>query len=394
MATYPPSADVKRVDGVNCITQRAQSLEISNGRIQEVNLLEQEASLGIFVGPGLIDVQINGIDGIDFNDTRLKPEDMLLATRYLLTKGITTFFPTLITNSDRHIQQLIKTIVKACEQYPLVNASVGGIHLEGPFLSRVDGARGAHNLKYIKALDWEWVQRCQEASEGMIKLVTCAPEWENTYSFIEKCNQHGIRVAIGHSMATPAEIREAVRAGATLSTHLGNAVPLMLPRHPNLLWEQLAQDNLYASIIADGFHLPDAFLKVVIRAKGQKAFLISDATCFSGRQAGVYKTHIGEEVVLDQDGRLAMKNSPELLAGATKCLLEDVQYLLDQKLVGLTDAWKMASINAARFLGYSAYGIERDQPADLVVFQMGPKAKIEIAQVIKDGQTVFHSAFA
>jgi N-acetylglucosamine-6-phosphate deacetylase len=156
-----------------------------------------------------------------------------------------------------------------------------------------------------------------------------------------------------------------------------------------LLWEQLAQDKLYTSIIADGFHLPDAFLTTAIRTKGEKVFLVSDATCFSGMSSGVYKTHIGEEVVLEKDGRLSMKNSPDLLAGATKCLIEDMQYLLDRKLVELAEAWKMASIYPASFLAYPAPGIAPSQPADLVVFRINQEKKVEIVQVVKKGLTVF-----
>lgn len=382
---------VKSVEGINCITDQPERLEIVQGSIEKVSGIKKSKAASSFIGPGLIDLQVNGIDGIDFNDTKLTPEAMLEATHYLLSKGVTTFFPTLVTNSDEKIHQLIHTIVAACEAYPLVNACVGGIHLEGPFISEVEGARGAHNQRYIKAPDWNWVKQCQELSGGRVKMVTFSPEWEGTTTFIHRCIEHGILVGIGHSNASPEQIREAVKAGATLSTHLGNAVPLMLPRHPNLLWEQLAQDDLYASIIADGFHLPDAFLKTAIRTKGEKVLLVSDATCFSGMAPGVYQTHIGEEVVLEKEGKLSMKKTPDLLAGATKSLLEDIQHLLDQNLASLADAWKMASSRVANFLGNPYYGLMPTQVADLVIFQMNPEQKMHIVKVIKQGNSVFEA---
>ncbi|MDF9798914.1 N-acetylglucosamine-6-phosphate deacetylase [Catalinimonas alkaloidigena] len=382
-------AEVKIVEGVNCISGEQERLTISKGRVEKISSGESPDHDSTFFGPGLIDIQVNGIDGIDFNDITLKPEDVLKATQYLLSKGVTTYIPTLITNSDENIHQLINIIVRACRAYPLVDACVSGIHLEGPFISKAEGARGAHDLKYIKAPDWEWVKHCQEISGGKIKIVTFSPEWEGSSAFIHQCVSHAILVAIGHSNATPKEIQSAAKAGASLSTHLGNGAPLMLPRHPNLLWEQLAQDKLYASIIADGFHLPDAFLATAIRTKGEKVFLVSDATCFSGMSSGVYKSHIGEEVMLEKDGRLSMKNSPGLLAGATKCLLEDMQYLLDRKLVELAEAWKMGSVYPASFLGYPAPGIAPNQAADLVVFKINQKKKIEVIQVIKKGRIVF-----
>ncbi len=341
-----------------------------------------------YIGPGLIDLQINGIDGIDFNDASLRPEDIETATSYLLSKGITTFFPTIITNADENVHAIIKTIVQASKKSKLVNACVGGIHIEGPFISKIDGARGAHDLQYIKAPDWEWVRKCQEIAEGMIKLITISPEWKGSSAFIHQCREHDILVSIGHSNASPEQIREAVTAGAGMSTHLGNGLLLMLPRHPNLLWEQLAHDGLFASIIADGFHLPDAFLKVVIKTKGSRAFLVSDSTCFSGMPPGVYQTHIGDEVVLEKGGRLAMKKSPDLLAGATKNLLENIQYLLGQKLLDLAEVWKMASLYPANFLGMAGYGMLPDQPADLVVFDL-KNEHISIQKVIKLGQLVY-----
>lgn len=379
--------EVNSVKGIHCISGKSEKFEIRHGSIKSMSIIESPEKELPYIGPGLIDLQVNGINGIDFNDIALTQNDLLEATRYLLSTGVTIFFPTVITNSDDSILQILKTIHQACEADPLVNLCIGGIHLEGPFISKAEGARGAHHQKYVKAPDWNLITTFQEASGGRVKLITLAPEWEGSSEFIQRCRQHGILVSIGHSNATSEQIRMAIKAGATLSTHLGNGAPLMLPRHPNLLWEQLAQDDLYASIIADGFHLPDSFLKVVIRTKGDRALLVSDATCFSGMAPGVYSTHIGEEVVLNKEGKLALKSSPGLLAGATKSLLEDIQYLMNQDLVSLSTAWKMGSINPARFLREEQYGLFPGQQADLVMFQL--TKRISITKVIKNGQVVF-----
>lgn len=380
---------MKKIEGIDCISGKAVSLVFEDPDKLDISDFSEEPNL--YVGPGLVDIQVNGIDGVDFNDLQLKPEDILHACKYLLSKGVTTFFPTLITNSDENIHFLIQVIVEACRQFPLAEACMGGIHLEGPFLSKVDGARGAHNLHYIQAPYWKWVEKCQEIAEGKVKLLTMSPEWENSEEFISQCVGQGIKVAIGHSNATPEQIRIATSAGASLSTHLGNAAPLLLPRHPNLLWEQLAQDDLYASIIADGFHLPDAVLKVAIRSKRNKLFLVSDSTCFSGMAAGVYETHIGEEVILEEGGRLAIKKSPELLAGATKCLLEDVEYLMHQKLLTLSEVWPMASLRPLAFLGWEVEKQTADENKDLVVFTKDTSDKLTIRQVLKSGKLVYSS---
>ncbi|SMD43549.1 glucosamine-6-phosphate deaminase [Aquiflexum balticum DSM 16537] len=341
-----------------------------------------ESDSHLFFAPGLVDLQVNGVNGVDFNNENLSVEEILKAAQYLLSKGVTVFFPTLITNEKNNILRILKTFRQAVYQHPLIASCVAGIHLEGPFISPKDGARGAHNLKYIQSPNWELIEEFQDASGGLIKLITLAPELEGAMDLIKKCQESGIKVAIGHSLALSGEITKAAEAGASLSTHLGNAVPLMLPRHPNILWDQLAHDGLYASLIADGFHLGESFLKVVLKTKGEKAFLVSDSTMFCGMEAGEYGTHIGEQVILEPNGKLALKHGNGLLAGASKCLLEGVQYLIDKKLKSLSDAWKMASTIPAAYM-------DLDQKNDVVIFSLEEGCQIYVQKIFKDGKVVF-----
>jgi glucosamine-6-phosphate deaminase len=335
-----------------------------------------------FFAPGLVDLQVNGVNGIDFNNTKISVEEISNATHYLLSKGVTVFFPTLITNDRKNVVQILQTFRQALSEKPLISSCIGGIHLEGPFISSINGARGAHNAKYIQSPNWELIEEVQEASGGMIKLITLAPELDGAIDLIKKCRESGIQVAIGHSLASSEDISKAVKAGARLSTHLGNAVPLTLPRHPNMLWDQLAEDELYASLIADGFHLGESFLKIVLRNKGEKAFLISDCTIFCGMKAGEYQTLIGDEVVLEQNGKLSIKNGNGLLAGASKNLVEGVQYLIDKKLKSLPEAWKMASTIPFTFLD-----ISKNQ--DVIIFSLSELGQILIQKVVKEGQVAF-----
>lgn len=377
------------LEGIDCISGQAQRMTF--GQDGQISMSEPEGERKNlpYLGPGLIDLQVNGIHGVDFNTTDLTTEDVLKATHYLLSKGVTTFFPTLITNADEQIFRILRTIVNACQQFPLVNTCVGGIHLEGPFISTDDGARGAHSKKFIRPPDIHWLDQCQEMAEGRICLMTLSPEWENTAELIHHCQSRNIKVAIGHTNAQPEQIAAAVEAGATLSTHLGNAAPLMLRRHPNMLWEQLAQDELYASFIADGFHLPEAFLKVAFRAKGERAFLVSDATAFSGMAPGVYQSHIGDEVILEENGRLCLKANPDLLAGATKNLLENVEFLLLTQLCSLPEAWQMASTRVAEFLGFRHDMLSGGKQGNIVLFEQPRPGKIQVKEVYIRGEKVF-----
>jgi N-acetylglucosamine-6-phosphate deacetylase len=379
----------KVIGCMNCITGKAKEVSFKNGRLMGITEREAKENDLPFVGSGLIDLQINGINGIDFNAITLTQEDVVNATHYLLSRGVTTFLPTVITNSDENILKIVHTIYEACRSNSLVDECVWGIHLEGPFISPKDGAKGAHDEKYIKAPDWELFSKFQEAAGGKIRLVTIAPEWEGSCSFIEKCREHGIIVAMGHSLANTEQISMAIKAGMTLSTHLGNGIPLLLKRHPNMIWDQLAADELYACIITDGIHTPDSFMKVVIKNKGKHTIVVSDATCYAGMPPGEYHSHIGGSVILDEEKRVSLKGSGGILAGAAKSLLENVKTLMDHKLATLKEAWEMASINVANML-------VKNDPAfyennnDKVIFRLEGK-DIIISTVIKNGKIVFEN---
>lgn len=361
---------MKIIKGINCITNESIEIKIDNSIIVSIEKINEKDLP--FIGSGLCDLQINGYAGIDYNTLPLKAEDIETTAKEMIKDGVTTFLPTIITNSDKNIKQALKTIKESVEKSKLLKKAIGGIHLEGPFISPKDGARGAHDKQHIKAPDRELFQEYQEAAGGLIKIITISPEWENTDEFIENCVKNNVIVSIGHSNATPQQIKEAINAGATMSTHLGNGAIMMLPRHPNFIWEQLAQDKLNAGLIADGFHLPDSFLKVALRAKKDNAFLVSDTTKFTGMKAGKYKTHIGGEVLLTKEGRLCVADSPEFLAGAALPLLSCIEHLVFNNICELGKAWEMASTKPCILIG-KKNEIAVNEKAELVVFRLRNK---------------------
>lgn len=387
MMQIKTDSEEETVTCINCVTGKTEEITFRKGMVTAITEVASKSTDLAYMAPGLIDLQINGINGIDFNATTLTQEDVVNATHYLLSQGVTTFLPTIITNSDENILTLVHTIYEACRSNSLVDECVWGIHLEGPFISPKEGAKGAHDERYIKPPDWELFSKFQQAAGGKIKMITIAPEWEGSESFIKKCRDHNVLVSIGHSLANTEQISMAVKAGASLSTHLGNGVPLLLPRHPNLLWDQLAEENLYSCIITDGLHIPDSFIKVVMHIKGRKTLVISDATCFAGMPPGEYQSHIGGTVILDNEKRVSLKDSPGLLAGAGKSLLENVETLINHKLSTLSEAWQMASLNVADMLAKKVDSF-KEIKNDLVVFQLKGK-EIEIIKVIKNGRIVF-----
>jgi len=379
--------DLKIDDVINCLTGKPETVtfKITIGSTSE--LFTEKINKPLYSGPGLIDLQINGINGIDFNNPSLSQQDLINTNLFLLSTGVTTFFPTIVTNSDDNILKMLATIHQTCRENELLNSCVGGIHLEGPFISPQEGAKGAHNQKYIKAPDWGLFTKFQNAAGGRIKIVTLAPEWEGSYEFIENCRKQNIIVSIGHSLANPEQIQQAVKAGAGMSTHLGNAVPLLLQRHPNIIWEQLANEKLYTCLIADGIHVPDSFIKVVMKTKASHTLIVSDATLFAGMPPGEYENNIGGNVILDAMKRVSMKDSPGLLAGAGKSLLENIEYLIQSRLTTLGEAWQMATVNVANMLAKNSISVNSGAEQDKVLFTVSENG-IEVVGTTKGGLLV------
>ena len=226
--------------------------------------------------------------------------------------SVTRCLPTLITSSFDNFAASARVLAR------VRSAAVAGIHLEGPYISPEDGFRGAHHLAHVKPASIEDFKRRQEAAEGRIALVTLAPEVDGAVPLIEYLVNTGVRVAAGHTAATPQQLADAIAAGVTLATHLGNGCAHMLPRHPNTIWELLAADAVFATFIVDGHHLPPATVKAMIRAKGvERSVLVTDAVAAAGCAPGMH-TIGGVQSELSADGRVSLPGTPYLAGSALR----------------------------------------------------------------------------
>jgi len=350
-------------------TDKMMAITVENGLIAAIDSCDQQPG-DVFIAPGLVDLQINGYGGHDFNSPPLDKSKIAAVTRELWKVGVTAYLPTVITNEPASLYAILAAIAQACSFDSLIDASIAGIHLEGPFISPEDGPRGAHPRQFVCAPDWDLFQRLQDISGGRIKIVTLSPEWPEAPEFIARCVASGVVAAIGHTAAAPEQIANAVAAGATMSTHLGNGSHVMLPRLSNYLWQQLAEDTLWAGLIADGFHLPDDVLKVMLKAKGDKAFIVSDSVYLAGMPPGEYTTHIGGKVVLTPEGKLHLADNPKLLAGSVQPLIQGVENLVRKGFSPLPQAWEMASSRPARFIGLPCkQGLSVGAPADFILVE-------------------------
>jgi len=376
------------VQGRHYYTGVPTSIRIRDGRLVDIQPAKS-LSNPVWIGPGLVDLQVNGYGGWDFNAQFLTPEVVCHATRALWTQGVTAYLPTIITTSDVAVEQAVVTIARVVRQSPVIRNTIRGIHLEGPFISPIDGPRGAHERRFVKAPDWELFLKWQKSSDYLIKMITLSPEWEGAPRFIRNCVNSGVKVSIGHTAATSEQISSAVESGASLSTHLGNGAHPVVPRHPNYIWDQLANDNLWASIIADGFHLPDSVIKVILKVKQKHTVLISDAVFLSGMKPGTYKTHIGGDVTLTREGKLQLTEYPELLAGSVQSVTRGIDHLVLRQLCTFGEAWNMASIRPCEYMGFpSAAGFSIGAPADIVVFTRDEE-RTQILQVYNGGSLVY-----
>ncbi len=346
-----------------------------------------------YIAPGFVDLQVNGFAGVDYCSPHAPAEKIAWSIRMIHATGVTRFFPTVITGSPEDMAGALRNLARAKASLP-EGGAMEAFHVEGPHISPEDGPRGAHPQRWVRPPDYDEFRRWQEAADGNVRLVTVSPEWPEAPGYIEKLTREGVVVSVGHTKANAEQIDAAVSAGATLSTHLGNGAHQLLARHPNYIWEQLAQDRLAASFIVDGIHLGASFLKVALRAKGvERLILVTDAVMPAGCEPGPYM--LGEvEVELHADGSVRMRGGTRL-AGSALTMDHAIANVMRLAGVTLRDAITMATINPARIgkIASRRRGLSVAERADLVVFQMDSSTgDLRVLETYVSGERVYVAA--
>jgi len=387
LSAFSMGKDTTIVEGLYYMDKEPISIKIVNGRIVEFkHLLEKTDVPKVLIAPGLIDIQINGYMGVDFAGPYLTLNEIRKATKELWKEGVTTYLPTLITNEHQALKKNFAVLAQALND-PEVGVSIPGFHLEGPYISPVQGFRGAHLEKYIRKPDWEEFMEFQNAAKKRIKLITVAPEVEGAIPFIRKCVENGVVVSLGHHNGSAENIRNAIDAGASMSTHLGNGCANMINRHHNPLWPQLADDRITPGIIADGYHLTREELQTFYKVKGVgNIILVSDALGLAGLPPGEYIR--GERKVLLTPNVVKFP-AENVLAGAASPISKCVVNMMQITQCSLKDAIQMASTNPAKFLGLDELGeISQGKRADLILFTI-EQEEIVIQKTIVAGKIVY-----
>ncbi len=366
-----------------------------DGAITAVDELIRPPEVEDYIAPGFIDLQVNGFAGVDYNDPAVSHESIAHSIQKLFTTGVTRLFPTIITGSEQRITGAARNLAGAKAEFersgmPEAHA-FAGFHIEGPFLSPEAGPRGAHPVEHIRPPDIDEFHRWQEAADGNIRLVTVSPEWEQTPGFIRDIVRSGVVASIGHTKATSEQIAAAADAGATMSTHLGNAAHATLHKTQNYIWDQLAEDRLTASFVVDGIHIPPAFFKSAVRAKGlERSVLVTDAVAPALCEPGPYK--LGEvEVELRTDGSVVLRGG-DRLAGSAVRMDQEIGNSVRMGRISLGQAITMATTNAARVgrIAGRQRGLATGEKADLVRFLWHADSySLEVKETIVSGISVY-----
>ncbi|MYB53456.1 MAG: amidohydrolase family protein [Acidobacteriia bacterium] len=361
-------AGAETVSGIHPGTGETLAISASGGRISALEAIADEAEH--FVSPGWVDLQVNGFAGVDYNDPNTPADDIARSIEVQRSTGVARFYPTVITGSGRDMRGSLRNLAVARRTISNGSAMLG-FHVEGPWISPDDGPRGAHPQQHVRSPSIEEFARFQDAAEGGIRIVTLSPEHDEAPGVIEHMVANDVVVSIGHTNATSAQIADAVHAGATMSTHLGNGAHARVPRHDNYIVHQMADDRLYAGLIIDGIHLPPAFVKVALRAKGpHRSILVTDAVAPAHCEPGIYQ--LGEQQVELLPSRRVELTSSRRLAGSALSMDRGVENAM--RFAGLTlhEATRLACSNpgAAMGLAERAEYLTPGQAADFTLFRL------------------------
>jgi N-acetylglucosamine-6-phosphate deacetylase len=380
----------ERITGLLYTDNRPVMVEIMDGKITAIKKLKKlpAGSSEMIIAPGLIDNQVNGFAGVSFTGAELTPEGVRKATEALWKAGVTTYLPTLTTSSNELLTKNFIILGREINN-PVLLGSIAGFHLEGPYISPVDGYRGAHPLRYVRKPDWNEFSEFIRISGNNILEVTIAPETDGAIEFISRCREAGIAVGIGHHNAPADIINEAVRKGAVIVTHMGNGCANTINRHVNPLWPQLANDGLMISMIGDGFHLLPEELKVFYRVKGpERTIITSDVTSFASMTPGKYLNPEGDTLELTGEGMLRYP-AQGVLAGSASPLKNGVVNVMKVTGCSMAEAFRMASTNPAMLYHLDDRGtLEPGKRADIILFQIIDN-ELFIRKTLVNGKPVY-----
>ena len=361
-------------------------LVVENGKISDIQKGDYKGHLnqidvaGKHVLPGFIDIHIHGGYGEDAMDASYDGLNHL--AKQLLSEGTTTFLATTMTQSDENIEKALNNIVACYENQTLGEAAeIGGVHLEGPFIS--EHKVGAQNPKYVQRPTVEKIRHFQEVAKGLIKIITFAPEVKGAHETLNELRDE-IIFSMGHTVATFEEANEAVERGAKHVTHLYNAATPFEHRNPGVFGAAWTNQSLNTEIIGDGIHSHPAAVDIAYKQKGYThMYLITDAMRAKGMKDGEYD--LGGQNVIVKGKEARLENGA--LAGSILKMNEGLHNLIQFTHDSLDHLWRVASLNQAVALNIDKQkgSLSIGKDADIVIVD----DHIQVDTTIKSG-TIHH----
>lgn len=355
-----------------------------HGLIQSVTFTKPTVAADVWIAPALVDLQINGYGGIDFQQDNLSADKLLTAVHHLNAAGCTRFLLTLITDDWTHLISRLRHLRQLRDATPALRHAITGWHVEGPFLSAEPGFCGAHDPALMMDPTPAHLRELRDATGNDPLLITLAPERRNALDAIEQAVKLGIKVSLGHTNASTEILAEAVRRGATAFTHLGNAIPRDLDRHDNILWRVFEAPGLVASLIPDTIHVSPALFRLVHRVlENDSIYYTTDAMSAAGMEPGRYPLgkltlEVGPDQIVRQPGR------PNF-AGSALRPIEGV--FRAAKMLGCSwqKVWPRLSEIPAKLMELPA-GLRVGAPADLCLMQIAEGNEQKKLRVIVNGE--------
>ena len=265
----------------------------NKGVISEAESISEAPVAAPWIAPSLVDLQVNGFAGVDFQQDQLTLDPLLFAVRGLRASGCTRFLLTLITDDWARLLARLRHLRRVRSTCAELQHAIAGWHVEGPFLSAEPGFRGAHDPRWMRDPTAGDIRELRECTGNDPVLLTMAPERHGALDAIRLATSLGIKVSLGHTNAALEILQRAVAAGAVAFTHLGNGCPRELDRHDNIVWRVFdllrpPGANLRVSLIPDGIHVSPALFRLAHRELGNSIFLVSDAMSAAGAPSGRY----------------------------------------------------------------------------------------------------------
>jgi N-acetylglucosamine-6-phosphate deacetylase len=280
----------------------------SNGTITALERASIAPPQDLWLAPPIVDLQVNGYAGVDFQQDNLSMDNLLGAVRGLRAAGCSRFLLTLVTDEWSKLLARLRRLRDLRQAHPELEAAIIGWHIEGPFLSAEPGFCGAHSAKWMIDPTPEHIRELRESAGPDPLMLTLAPERQNAVAAIEQATACGMKVSLGHTNASTKRLKQAIHYGAIAFTHLGNGCPRELDRHDNILWRLLELQGLKVSLIPDAIHVSPTLFRLIHKEVGpENVFYVSDAMAAAGAPPGLYRLgnlqlEVGEDEIVRLPG--------------------------------------------------------------------------------------------